>query len=234
VYLFGGSELLDAWLVTVVFVCSSTALTTFLGLTWALILTQGFPGHRALRTASLAPWVLPNIVAAFLAAWLLNGNFGLLNSALMEMGVISAPRAWLTTDAGAMIAVILTKTWLSVPVAMIFFLASLQNLPNEQLEAAKLDGASDWQLIRHVITPFLRGTIIIVLLLQAIGNLQHADIILALTGGGPVRATSVLAVEVYRYAFQSVDYGLAATTGVVWFFTIAVPAVVYVRQMFKE
>lgn len=233
-YLFAGPEFIETWLTTVVFVCSATALTTFLGLTWALILTQKFVGRRVLRTASLIPWVLPNTVAAFLASWLLNGNFGLLNAVLLEMGVISLPHAWLTTDGGAMAAIVVTKTWLSVPVAMIFFLAALQNIPHEQLEAAKLDGASDWQLIRHVIAPFIRSTIIIVLLLQAIGNLQHADVILALTGGGPVRATTVLAVEVYRKAFQSVDYGMAATTGVIWFLTIAGPAIVYVRKMFKE
>ena len=95
-----------------------------------------------------------------------------------------------------MAAVVLAQTWLSTALVMTFFLASLQSLSTEQVEAARLDGASDRHVIRYVVLPHVRNTLLVVLVLQAMGNLQQIDAIYAMTGGEPVRATSVLSVEV--------------------------------------
>jgi multiple sugar transport system permease protein len=104
----------------------------------------------------------------------------------------------------------------------------------ELVEAARIDGARDRQVIRHIVLPHLRNTLIVVIVLQAMGNLQQIDVIYAMTGGGPVRATSVLSIEVYRTAFQSWNIGLAAAIGVVWFITISIPAAIYLRNVFRQ
>ena len=117
---------------------------------------------------------------------------------------------------------------------MTFFLASLQTLPMEQVEAARLDGAGNRNVIRYVILPHVRRTLIVVAVLQAMGNLQQIDVIYAMTGGGPAGATSVMSIEVYKKAFQQWNLGLASAIGVIWFVTISIPATVYLRSIFRN
>jgi len=232
--LFGDPAFLATWLRTLVFVVCTTALTFALGLVWAIVLNQSFRGHKLLRTLSLLPWVLPSTVTAFLWAWLLHGQVGLLNAGLIALGIIDAPIVWLSDATGAMAAVVVAKAWLSTALVMTFFLAALQSLPMELVEAARIDGARDRDVLRHIVMPHLRNTAIVVLVLQAMGNLQQIDVIYAMTGGGPVRATSVLSIEVYRTAFQNWNIGLAAAIGVVWFVTISIPAAVHLRGVFRQ
>jgi len=222
------------WWTTIVYVAMTTGLTVMLGFGWAMILTQSFRGRAIVRTVGLLPWVLPTTVTAFLWAWILNGQYGLLNSALLGAGAIRAPVVWLAEPVGAMAAIVLAKTWLSTPVAMAFFLAALQSVSSEEVDAARLDGCGDWGVIGHVIIPHILPTLIVVVVLQAMANLQQTDTILALTRGGPARATTVLSIEVYQQAFVNWSTGMAAAIGVVWFATIAVPAVIYLRRIFRE
>ncbi len=226
--------ILGTWLVTVLFVVLTTASTFLLGFAWALILNESFRGRTLVRALSLLPWVLPSTVVAFLWAWLLNGQYGLLNAVLLKLGALSEPVAWLATPEGAMAGIVLAKTWLSIPLFTAFLLAGLQGLPKEQVEAARIDGATNWHVLRHVAWPHLRPTIAVLLVLGALGNLQQFDVIYAMTGGGPVRATTVMSVEVQRQAFQSWNLGLAAAVGVVWFLTILGPAFLRLRSVMRE
>jgi multiple sugar transport system permease protein len=229
--LFEDAILVQTWLTTVLFVVVTTAATFALGFAWALVLNERFRFRAAVRSASLLPWVLPSTVTAFLWAWMFNAQYGVINAALMSMGAIDEPIAWLATPEGAMAGVVVAKTWLSIPLFTAFLLAGLQSLPGEQVEAARIDGASNAQVIRHVALPHLKPTIVVLLVLGAMGNLQQFDVIYAMTGGGPLRATTVLSIEVHRQAFESWNIGIAAAVGVIWFLTIAGPAYVYLRSI---
>jgi multiple sugar transport system permease protein len=222
------------WLNTLVFVVCTTALTFGLGLAWALMMNQPFRGRSFLRAASLLPWVLPSTVTAFLAAWIFNGQYGVLNALLIQLGLMAEPITWLAEERGAMAAVIVTKAWLSVPLFMAFFLAGLQSVSQDQIDAARVDGCRNWGVLRHVVLPHLAPTMIIVTILGAMGNLQAFDVIYALTQGGPIKATTMLSVEVYKQAFQNWDMGTACAVGVIWFVTIAIPTVFYLRILFKR
>ena len=222
------------WLITIVFVVLSTAATFLLGLAWAIVLNESFRGRTIVRALSLLPWVLPSTVVAFLWAWLLNGQYGVLNAVLLTLGILDEPVAWLATSSGAMAGIVLAKTWLSIPLFAAFLLAGLQGLPKEQVEAARIDGANNWHVFRHVAWPHLRPTIAVLLVLGALGNLQQFDVIYAMTGGGPVRATTVMSVEVQRQAFQAWNLGLAAAVGVIWFLTIVGPAFLRLRGVMRE
>lgn len=225
---------LKAWGTTVLFVVVTTSVTFVLGLIWALLMDQSFRGRAIVRSASLLPWVLPSTVTAFLWTWLLNAQYGVLNAFLLQLGIIDEPVAWLSTPSGAMAGIVIAKTWLSIPLFMAFFLAGLQSLSRDQLEAARVDGATNFQALIHVVLPHLKHTMMVVLVLGAMGNLQQFDVIYAMTGGGPVGATNVLSIEVYRQAFQNWNLGMAATVGVMWFLTIAPPAFIYLRSLFKN
>lgn len=226
----------DVWAAfwtTAIYVVLTTAGTLVAGLGWALIMNQPFAGRGVLRSLSLLPWVLPSTVSAFIWGWIFNSRYGVLNAFLLELGLIDMPQAWLSTPQGAMLAVVLTKIWLSIPLFMSFFLAGLQNLDKEQIDAARVDGAGNWAVLRDHILPHLRPVLIIVVVLGVIGNLQQFDTIYALTGGGPVRATTVLSVEVYRRAFEQWDIGFASAVGVLWVAALLPPAFLYLRMLVK-
>jgi multiple sugar transport system permease protein len=226
-------DVLAAFTTTAVYVVLTTAGTLVAGLGWALIMNQPFAGRGVLRSLSLLPWVLPSTVSAFIWGWIFNSRYGVLNALLMELGLIDYPQAWLSTPEGAMLAVVLTKVWLSIPLFMSFFLAGLQSLDREQIDAARVDGAGNWAVLRDHILPHLRPVLIIVVVLGVIGNLQQFDTIYALTGGGPVRATTVLSVEVYRRAFEQWDIGFASAVGVLWVCSLLPPAFLYLRMLVK-
>lgn len=223
-----------AFITTAIYVALTTAGTLVAGLGWALIMNQPFKGRGLLRSLSLLPWVLPSTVSAFIWGWIFNSRYGVLNAFLMEVGAIDFPQAWLSTPQGAMLAVVLTKVWLSIPLFMSFFLAGLQSLDREQIDAARVDGAGNWAVLKDHILPHLKPVLVIVVVLGVIGNLQQFDTIFALTGGGPVRATTVLSVEVYRRAFEQWDIGYASAVGVLWVCSLLPPAFLYLRMLVKE
>ena len=231
--LLSDPAVLGSFATTAIYVTLTTAGTLVLGLGWALLMNQPFKGRAVLRSLSLLPWVLPSTVSAFIWGWIFNSRYGVLNALLLQMGIIDYPQAWLSTPQGAMLAVVLTKIWLSIPLFMAFFLAGLQNLDREQIDAARVDGAGNWPILRDHILPHLRPVLIIVVVLGVIGNLQQFDTIYALTGGGPVRATAVLSVEVYRRAFEQWDIGIASAIGVLWVATLLPPAFLYLRMLVK-
>ena len=224
----------QAWRNTLVFVSIATVVTTATGTLYALLLNEAIRGRAIIRAASLLPWVFPSTVTAFLWAWLFHGQYGIINAGLISLGIIDSPVFWLSDGAGAMMGVIIAKTWLSTPVVMLFVLAALQTVSQDQVEAARLDGAGDGAVVRYIVIPHISRTLGIVIVLQAMANLQTFDVIYALTAGGPVRATTVLSIEVYRRAFESWDLGMAAAIGIIWFLTIAVFAVSYLRLLLKD
>jgi multiple sugar transport system permease protein len=231
--ILGSPEVMSSFMVTVIYVGCSTMGALVFGLGWALILNQPFRGRGTLRAITLLPWVVPSTVSAFVWAWIFNSRYGVMNAFLMEVGFIELPQAWLSTPEGSMLAVVLTRVWRSIPLFMAFFLAGLQNLDREQVDAARVDGAGNFAVLRDHVLPHLRPVLMVVVILGVIGGLQDFDTIYALTGGGPVRATSVLSVEVYRRAFEQWDIGMASAIGVLWVATLLPPAIFYLRLLVK-
>lgn len=226
-------EVLGAFATTAIYVVFATGFTVILGLAWAILLNQTFRGRTALRALSLLPWVLPSTVCAFVWGWIFNSRYGILNAALLESGLIPFPTAWLSTSTGAMTAIVVTKVWLSIPLFMSFFLAGLQSMDREQVDAARVDGAGNFAILRDHVLPHLKPVLLVVMVLGVIGNLQQFDTIYALTGGGPVRATTVLSIEVYRRAFDQWDIGMASAIGLLWVATILPAAYFYLRHLLK-
>ena len=148
-------SVISSFVTTMIFVGCATFFSILLGLGWALILNHPFPGRTVLRGLSLMPWVMPAIVAAFIWGWIFNSRYGLINALAMELGLIEHPMAYLSTPAGAMAAVVIAKVWLSVPLFMAFFIAGLQSMDREQMEAARVDGAGNWQILTHHVLPHL-------------------------------------------------------------------------------
>jgi multiple sugar transport system permease protein len=125
----------------------------------------------------------------------------------MTVGLPAVP--WLSTYETGLISLLMVDAWHSVPFMMILLLAGLQALPQEPFEAAKIDGASNWQCFRHLTFPMLFPVTLTVLLLRSIATFKIADVILVITGGGPGDSTESLTVYAYRVGVKNVDLGYA-------------------------
>lgn len=205
-------EFWDTLTTTVTFAAGATVAPFVVGLALALLLDMKVPGRNTLRGMLLLPWVIPGVVVSFLWSWILNANYGLLNNVLEMMGLPS-DTVWTGQPGTAMLAVIVAKTWTTFPWVMVALLAALKTVPRDLLEAAQVDGATRWQRTWRVKLPQIRGVMLVIGLLEVIWNFQHFDIIYVLTGGGPGKATSTLAVRVYDEAFKGFDLGRAAALG---------------------
>lgn len=201
------------------YVVASTVLQIGLGLMVALLLNATFKGMQLARAINLIPWAVPLIVAAMGFRWLLDGQYGLINDLLGKVGI--GPVAWLTQVDTARAGVIAANVWRNTPFIAIIFLAGLQGIPKDLYEAAQLDGASRFQLFRYVTLPLVLPLVITMSLFFAIWQLASFDLIYGMTEGGPGFATSVLAWQIYKQAFQAFNFGYASAISVVLLGVIA-------------
>lgn len=216
---------------TVLFVVFSTLVPFTLGLIWAIVLNQGFRGSEFLRGVTLVNWIIPGTAIGFLWSWIFNGQYGILNWILTSLGIIDTNISFLGQTSTALFCVIIARSWQMLPWYMAFLLGGLQSVPMDRIEAARIDGANNLQVFRYIVIPSMRQIFFLVLILGAIGNLQHFDIPWTMTGGGPARATTTLSIEVYRTAFKNWKLGQAATVGTVWAILLLVFSIVYLKQV---
>jgi multiple sugar transport system permease protein len=151
-------------------------------------------------------------VVGLLWRYLFDANFGLINYLTQLAGF--EPKIWLGTPGLAMPAVILTDIWQWTPFMFILFLAGLQSLPSDPVEAAEVDGATGWQVIRHVKIPLLAPVIWVAVILRIIDAFRSLEVMFIMTFGGPGRETEVLSLNIYKTAFMSQRLGLAAVNAI--------------------
>lgn len=216
---------------TVIFVVFSTILPFTLGFIWAVLLNQGFKGSEFLRGVTLVNWIIPGTAIGFLWSWIFNGQYGVLNGILTSLGILEEGIPWLGQTGTALGCVVIARTWQMLPWYMAFLLGGLQGVSLEQVEAARVDGANNWQVFWYMVLPSMKTIAVLVLILGAIGNLQHFDLPWTMVQGGPARATTTLSIEVYTTAFKNWNMGKAATIGTIWAVLLAGFSFVYLRQV---
>jgi multiple sugar transport system permease protein len=190
-----------------------------LSLAIAILLNQKLMGTAFWRTMFFLPTLTPVVAAALLWRWMLNPDVGLVNY-LLSLVSIKGP-GWLSSIEWAIPSLALIGLWTSVGGAqMIIFLAGLQNVPQDLVEAAQIDGAGAWTRFRHVTLPLVTPTIFFNLILGIIFALRTFDIAFVATNGGPARATWFISIHIYQNAFVSFDMGYASALS--WMFFILV------------
>lgn len=214
---------------TGLFVLGATVLPYTLGMLWAIVLNQGFRGAEFLRGVTLVNWIIPGTAIGFLWSWIFNGQYGILNSILESLGILETGIPWLGQTNTALLCVVIARTWQMLPWYMAFLLGGLQSVSLEQVEAAHIDGANNWQTFWRVIFPGMKQTALLVFVLGLIGNLQHFDLPWTMAQGGPARATTTLSIEVYTTAFKNWNMGKAATVGTVWAVLLAAFSSIYLK-----
>jgi sn-glycerol 3-phosphate transport system permease protein len=198
---------------TLLFGLGTVPASLLLALAFALLLNGRLRLLGLYRTAIFYPTVLPMISAAAIWTFLYVPSYGLMDRFLTLFG--AAEVNWLGTASFALPAVILTTVWKQAGYYMIFFLAGLQGLSAEVLEASQLDGASYLQTLRAIIFPLLMPTTVFVTTIALIASVQAVDQVYLMTQGGPSNATNVLLYYLYQVAFMNWDTGQAAALTVV-------------------
>ena len=203
-------------------------LQNILGFTTAMLLNQGLPGQGLLRALFLLPFILPGVVTAILWRFMYDPQLGLVNSIFVRLGMTDSSVAWLASADTAMFAVIFTAVWKGFPFSMLIYLAALQSVDREQLEAATIDGAGPWRKLIDVIIPSVSSVILVNIVLTLILTFNYFDIIWVMTRGGPQDSTHIFPTIIYETGFGQFRFGEAATYGVFSILVLSVLVALYV------
>ena len=175
-----------------------------LTLVFAVILNdRSLPFARFFRTALFLPVVTTTAIIGILMRFIFDPASGPVNTVLLELGLVDRPIDFLGQSTSALLTAIGIDIWKWFGLTLIYWLAALQTVPEDLIEAAKVDGASAWQAFLGITLPMLKPFAIIITLITAIGALHSFDLILTLTGGGPALTTEVVEVYIYRWAFAA-------------------------------
>jgi raffinose/stachyose/melibiose transport system permease protein len=217
-----------------IWLVAALLLPTSIGLGFALLLNSRFRGSHVFRSIFYFPAVLSLAVVGLIWTWIYHPTLGLANQSLSAMGLKGLARNWLSDPQIAIYPVIIAATWNAVGLPMLLFLAGLQTVPLELLEAAKIDGAGPIRRFVHVTFPLLRETTLIVLAITAINALKAYDIVYAMTNGGPANRTQLLSTWMYflTYNFNTVGQGTAIA--VILFSLTLIFAIPYIRLMTRK
>jgi multiple sugar transport system permease protein len=202
---------------TFVWVFGSVSIEMVLGLGLALLLNKSFAFRGVARAIILAPYLVPTVVAVLTWRYMFHDIVGIINAGLISIGVIDKPLLWLNSQSLAMLSVILVGVWKFFPFAVIALLGILQAIPQEQYEAANIDGASSFQQFWRITLPYVMPVFLLTALLRTIWTFHKFEIIYLMTGGGPLDATTTLPILVYLKAFTDFEFGRAAAVAILTF-----------------
>jgi len=201
---------------TIVFTLGVVPLEFVLGLIVALALNNATVGRTFFRIFFLVPLMVSPVATSFIMGrTMFDPTVGPVHDLLVRFGLPNIP--WLTDPAWAMVTLMIIDSWGGTALMILLFTAGLQGMPQEPYEAAKVDGASEWQLLWHITLPLLAPVMVVAVLIRALDAFKIVDIIATVTGGGPGDATESLTLKVYNLAVKGGDvaYGAAASYGLV-------------------
>lgn len=203
-----------------------------LGLAVALFLNQKVLGIRLVKAMFFFPFVISQVVVALVFSWFYDPSYGLLNIAVTGLGF--EPIAILTEEKWATFGIIAAGLWPQIAYCMILYLTGLNNLSPDQIEAARLDGAYGWKMLRHVILPQLRPATFIAIVVTVIGALRSFDLVATMTSGGPYGSSNVLAYFMYEQSIFNYRVGYGAAIATVLFIIMDIYIAYFLWRMLKS
>lgn len=199
--LAGDTDFLATIARTLIWTVSVVGGTLIVSLPVALILNDDFYGRGIARVIVMLPWAVSLTMTAVVWRWALNGEIGMLNGSLMQLGLIDENIQWLAQASTAFPIQILIGILVSVPFNVTIFLGGLSSVPSDLYEAAAVEGASRWQQFTNITFPLLRPFINIALVLMTIYVFNSFPIIWVMTQGGPANSTDIMVTYLYKLAF---------------------------------
>ena len=213
--------------------CVGVTVRIVLGLALAFLLNSQALRRWHLTTPArlllIVPWATPPVVAIIVWRWMLDPRVGSINHALAALGIVDQPIPFLSDANWVWPSIILIITWNTLPLVTLTFLASLQSLSSELIEAAEIDGANGFQLLRYIYLPHLKPAIIVMVLMSTFWTFNNFVYVWLTTGAGPGLYTNVMATEVYIKGFIDGRLGFSAATGVVMATIMTLFGLIYLR-----
>lgn len=233
--LLGNPEFWTRLRITLVYVLTTIAGQLILGLCLALLTDKPRIGRRIVRTIVLMTWVIPEVVVSLTFKWMFLGDrYGLVNSVLLQTGIVHEAVKWLSQPNLTMAVAIGMTIWRGVSFSMIMQMAALQSVPRELYEVADIDGAGYAQKLFWITLPNIRSTILINLIIITIATFNVMSLVYVFSGGGPVSATEVISIYMYKSAFKFFRFGYASAISIVMFAINIIFTVAYVRIAKKD
>lgn len=212
-------------------VAVSLAIQLPLAMWCAIALAEKSVGINVLRTIFFVPFMLAEVAAGLIWKFVYDGNYGLLpivgDAVGVDMPHILADKFWV------MPAILLVITWKYFGFHMMIYIAGLQSIPSEVIEAARLDGVKKWQIVRHIKIPMIRSAVVISVFFAITGALQLFDLIIPLTNGGPSHSSHSIVTFLYQFGILRMKIGFGGAVSVLLFIACVVVALAYRRILFK-
>ncbi|POR48342.1 carbohydrate ABC transporter permease [Bosea psychrotolerans] len=203
-----------------------------LALTLGLMLADKFRGSVALRMLFFLPYVLAEVATGLIFSFIYDGNYGLLASIYRAFGA-EAPHLLASTQT-SMLAILVVVVWKYFGFHMMLFIAALQGMDRNLVEAARIDGASRWQVLRHVVIPLLYPTIRLSVFFAVVGSLQLFDLVMPLTRGGPADSSNTMVTFLYNHGVSRMRVGYGSAIGVILFVICVTFAITYKRWFMRD
>ena len=219
---------------TVLYSGMIVAGTMIVGTVLALVLNMDIPFRTFFRVILILPWLFPEVVVALLWKWMFNPIYGILSQIFVTLGLTNEPIAWLEDPNAALFSVVIASVWKGFPLVMVLVLAGLQSISADLYEAASLDGANKLNLFRHITLPGLAPILLVTVILETVWWFKHFTIVWLMTAGGPIDATNIVSIAIYRTAFQNFQWGQAAALAAIVFVICLAASMVYRRVIRDE
>ena len=235
VKLFTNGKLPTAMTNTLLFVFGVVIAQFILGMALALVLNTNIRFSRFIRSIMMIPWVVPTLISGLVWLWMFQPQYGLVKYCV---GILSGGKitdfAILNSPTTAMLGVSVAALWKQIPLATLLLLAGLANVPEDMLEAAKIDGANEAQRFFKITLPYMKSVIKVTVSMSIIENFKQFPLFWTMTGGGPNNSTTTMAILSYREAFVSNNFGSGAAVTTVWMLMMIAVVFVYNRIFRKE
>lgn len=230
--LLSDPSFLSSLRITLIFVASSVTIEFVIGMGLALLATSHLRAMGLIRTILLIPLMMTPVVVGVLWRTLYHSTYGAINWFLGLVGI--PPQIFIGDPTQALASVITVEIWQQLPIVVFILAAGIQSLPVDLYKAAKVDGASAWQIFREITLPLLRPVIIVVLLLRIMDAFRVFDIVYTLTFGGPGRTTELLSMLIYKRGLQFFQIGQASAMSWVFLISIFLISIYFIRELQKR
>ncbi|MDO5456310.1 MAG: sugar ABC transporter permease [Eubacteriales bacterium] len=216
---------------TVKFCILAVVFEVSIGLLLAVFVHSFSRGQKILRTLFLLPYLLPQITVALAWKMMLSNNYGIINQLLEAIGLHG--HNWFMEVETAFPMIVVIDVWQNVPFVFLMLYATLQTVSGDQYEAARIDGANNWQIFWKITIPNIKGGIILCALLRTIDTFRLFDKVNVLTGGGPAGTTSTITQFLYNYGIKSMKFGLGSAGAIIMAVIVLILSSAYIKRTIK-
>ncbi|MCR8925507.1 sugar ABC transporter permease [Priestia megaterium] len=217
--------------VTTKYTVVAIILTNVVGFVLAIFVTQMLKTRNILRTVFFMPNLIGGLLLGFVWQFIFVKGFASIGQ-ITGISLFELP--WLGDAKTAFWGIVIVSVWQGAGYIMLIYTAALQNVPQELIEAAKIDGASRWQILRHITIPMVAPAVTVCLFLTISWSFKVFDVNLSLTNGGPFKSTEMLALNIYTEAFVNNRYGLGEAKALIFFIVVAAITIIQVTYTKKK